>query len=142
MNVFNIENAFRLKMERRWDRIYVVVDAHGTLIKPRQNTIEIYPPAVEVMRWFNSRHDISTILWTSTHQPDLSKIILACEELNFGFNSVNHNTNEPNTELSCFDQKFYFNILLDDKAGFEPETDWDLIKLELMRIGEWNKLLL
>jgi hypothetical protein len=27
--------------------------------------------------------------------------------------------------------------LLDDKAGFEGEGDWGVVKQELRRIGEW-----
>ena len=34
----------------------------------------------------------------------------------------------PITIVQCFEKKFYFNILLDDKAGFDPETDWSVIK--------------
>ena len=139
MNVFNIERAFQTKKERGWQKLYVVVDAHGTLIKPYHTCVEIYPHAVEVMRWFNNRHDISTILWTSSHSIEIESILAVCEKANFYFNSINVNPREPNSDRACFDQKFYFNILLDDKAGFEPETDWELIKLELMRIGEWFK---
>jgi len=139
MNLFNLERAFKQKKERKWNRLYVAIDAHGTLIKPYHDHIEFYPGVREVMLWFNSRHDISTILWTSSHQKDIQNLLIEAEKIGFRFNYVNQNTAEENTDKACFDQKFYFNVLLDDKAGFEPETDWELIKLELIRIGEWNK---
>lgn len=139
MNIFNIERALKQKKERRWARLYVAIGAHGTLIKPYHDHIEFYPFVREVMRWFNNRHDIATILWTSSHPKDIQHILDEAQKIGFAFNHVNQNPSEANTDLACFDQKFYFNILLDDKAGFEPETDWELIKLELMRISEWNK---
>lgn len=138
MNVFNIERALQQKRERLWDKIYVLVDAHGTLIKPYHNCIEFYPIAPEVMMWFNNRRDFSTILWTSSHPNEIAAITAMAGKIGFGFNFINENPREANSERACFERKFYFNILLDDKAGFEPETDWELIKLELLRLGEWH----
>lgn len=137
MNIFNIQRSFELKKERGWQKIYVVVDAHGTLIKPYHNTIEFYPYANEVMRWFNNRLDFSTILWTSSYSVEIDTILKACNNAGFFFTYVNSNPAEKNSERACLDKKFYFNVLLDDKSGFEPDTDWQLIKLELIRIGEW-----
>jgi len=139
MNAFNLERAFKQKKERKWNRIYVAIDAHGTLIKPYHSSIEFYPFVQEVMRWFNNRRDILTILWTSSFDNDIENIIKESRSAGFEFNYVNHNPTETNTEKACFEKKFYFNVLLDDKCGFEPETDWELIKLELLRIGEWYK---
>lgn len=30
-------------------------------------------------------------------------------------------------DFACFDKKFYVDIGLDDKYGFEPQTDWRAI---------------
>ena len=32
------------------------------------------------------------------------------------------------------------NILIDDKAGFEPEKDWAELKCQLIELGEWDKV--
>jgi hypothetical protein len=40
----------------------------------------------------------------------------------------NENTAVENTATGNFSSKFYFSVLLDDKAGFNPETDWVLVK--------------
>lgn len=50
--------------------------------------------------------------------------------VNFVSPSVNSNPDEKDTKTGDFSKKFYFNILLDDRAGFQPETDW----LEICRI--------
>jgi hypothetical protein len=139
MNIFNIERAFKLKVERKWDTIYVVVDAHGTMIRPYHETIEFYTDAIEVLRWMTRRKDIKLIMWTSSHIEDIVKIFEAAEKLGIYFDLVNGNNFEKDSKQACFSKKFYFNILLDDKAGFEPETDWKRIKNELTGIGEWNK---
>ena len=37
-------------------------------------------------------------------------------------------------------QKFYFNVLLDDKAGFNPEHDWELIDYHLSNIPKLKQI--
>ena len=140
MNVFNLEQVFKQKKERRWHTIYVAVDAHGTLFKPYHERAEIYPDAIPVMQWFNSRPDFKVILWTSTHPKEILELVEEAKKQEILFNFVNENPLEKNSDRACFTGgKFYFNILLDNKSGFEPETDWDLIKAELQRLGEWDK---
>jgi hypothetical protein len=41
------------------------------------------------------------------------------------FDYVNSNPEVPDTETGNFTDKFYFNFLIDDKAGFDAETDWE-----------------
>ncbi len=139
MNLFNIENAFKLKKERGWDWIYVSIDLHGTLIKPYHHCIEFYPHAIEVMRWFNSRDEFKTILWTSSYATEIESIEKALELKGARFDYVNENPIQPSSDRADFSKKFYFTILLDDKAGFEGAEDWGNIKDELIRIGEWDK---
>ena len=138
MNVFNIANAFRQKVERKWHTLYVMVDAHGTIIKPYHDKLAFYEGAIEVLRWFSDRSDIKLILWTSSHQEEIQDLFTTLWGHGIEIDFVNKNPLEKNSKLACFDKKFYFNIILDDKAGFEPEIDWITIKSELQRIGEWN----
>lgn len=139
MNLFNIQNAFKLKKERGWDWIYVAIDLHGTLIRPYHTNIEFYPHAIEVMRWFNSRPEFKTILWTSSYPAEISNVEIAFRTKGVRFDYINENPKQPSSERADFSKKFYFMILLDDKAGFEGETDWWKIKAELIRLGEWDK---
>jgi hypothetical protein len=44
---------------------------------------------------------------------------------------VNENPECVDTKLATFTDKFYFNVILDDKAGFEGDTDWALVSSEL-----------
>lgn len=140
MNAFNIVKAFEDKKKRGWHTFYVAVDLHGTLIKPYHDCIEFYPGAIEVMRWFNSRPDFKVILWTSSYLVDIEKFQRACEKEGISFNFINGNPLEKSNGRAFFGQKFYFNIILDDKAGFEGDTDWHLVRATLDSIGEWSKI--
>jgi len=139
MNPFNIARAFQQKKERGWETIYVAIDLHGTLIRPYHSTIEFYPYAVEVIKWFNSRPDFKLILWTSTHFKETMDFLDALRANGIKFDSINKNRFEKSSARANFEEKFYFNILIEDKAGFEPDTDWELIKNELQRLGEWER---
>lgn len=140
MNIFNIERTFKLKVDRNWDTLYVAVDLHGTIAKPYHDCLEYYNGAVEVLKWFNKRADFKLILWTSSYPREILQFLAEMKSKDVNFDFINENPLEKNRGFACFEQKFYFNILLDDKAGFDPETDWLLIKQELIRIGEWDKV--
>jgi len=46
------------------------------------------------------------------------------QRFDLNFNAINCNSECPNTSLCDFQDKFYFNFLLDDKAGFDGAKDW------------------
>ena len=143
MNVFNIERAFAQKKSRNWDKLFVCVDLHDCIIKGtytlNNEGRELYPHAQEVLQWFSRRPDVVLILWTSSYKRPIREIVEWLRANRIVFQFVNENPLCPDTQLCSFRQKFYFNILLDDKAGFDGETDWLLIKEELIRIGEWEQ---
>ena len=43
---------------------------------------------------------------------------------NINFDYINENPEINSNKLSDFSKKFYFNIGLDDKCGFDAEQDW------------------
>lgn len=47
------------------------------------------------------------------------------------FEYLNHNPEVSNTENSNYCHKFYFDILLEDKAGFLPDIHWSEINFWL-----------
>lgn len=138
-NTFNIENVFRLKKERNWHTIYFAVDLHGTLIKPGHDRCDFYTDAIAVVKWINRRSDCKIILWTSSHQPEVNSFLYECSRNEIHMDFINENPLETDSAKACFVSKFYFNILLDDKAGFCGDCDWTRIKQCLIDIGEWDK---
>ncbi len=144
MTIFNIERAFKQKKERNWEKLYFCVDLHETVLEGKYNKFNIganlYPYAQEVLTYLYSRKDIVLILWTSSHDDAIKEIAQRLDtEYGIKFHYINENPEVSNTELCDFSKKFYFNVLLDDKAGFSGEDgDWKLIRDELIKIGEWK----
>jgi hypothetical protein len=71
------------------------------------------------------------ILWTSSSEYAIFDYKIVFERNNIKFDYVNCNpeVERQSTDPETLDlsSKYYFNIGIDDKFGFEPETDWKLI---------------
>ena len=142
MNLFNIERAYADKKRRNWDKLFICIDVHDVILEGKyllmNDGAAYFPNALNVLRQWSGRPDISLILWTSSHVVATAKVLDDLEKEGVRFNYVNENPECPNTNLCDFGRKFYFNVLLDDKAGFSGSEDWFLIENELKRIGEWK----
>jgi hypothetical protein len=146
MTVFNIERAFNEKKRKGWEKLYWSIDFHDVIVKGTYTRFndgkEFYPFAHEVLKNLCNRRerldDTRLILWSPMHEDAMREVDRWLIRNNIIFDFVNANPECGNTELCDFSKKFYFNILLEDKAGFEGEKDWQLIKSELIRIGEWD----
>jgi hypothetical protein len=127
-----IENSFRHAREKRWNKIYWAFDIHGTLVRPNHtaNVIatEFYPYAVEVMQMISKRTDIVRILYTCSYPHEIVQYIDYFKNLDIHFNYVNENPDVANGGYGYYKDKFYFNVLFEDKAGFNGETDWLEVK--------------
>lgn len=144
MNIVNITSTFEMKKVRGWDTVYFMIDLHGTII-PSGKTVhdiedqmEFYPYAQEVLQYLSSRKDVVLILWSSIPPTRALKVLEWLHTNGVNFKYFNENPEAVSTKRSAFEGKFYFNVAIDDRAGFEPETDWLAIKNELIRIGEWQ----
>lgn len=147
MNLFNIQKTFEMKKAKGWPEIYFCIDLHGTIIpsghteSDQEEKLYFYPDAREVLQYLSARKDILMILWTSTPLERIGGIWNFFMKSEVYFDYFNQNPHAANTPRSDFGKKFYFNVLLDDRAGFEPKTDWTLIKNKLIEIGEWKETL-
>jgi len=132
-----ILRAFEQKKRRGYEHIFWAIDLHDTVIEGRYNRYNvgagIYPYAKEVLHYLYNSKTHRTILWTSSHDDSINDILVK-HQLNFHY--INRNPECPSDKLCNFDDKFYFNILLDDKSGFDPITDWLVIKETLEELGE------
>lgn len=141
----HIKNVFQVyRPKRGWKTIYWLVDVHGVIIPGswhRENDFQfISPIAPQVLRWISHRLDQKLILWTSSYNSEVDNIIKWLNEHFITVDFVNENPLEEHTKYADFSRKPYFNILLDDKAGMDPKTDWKIIQETLREIGEWDKL--
>jgi len=135
MNINKVfDNAFKRAEEKNWDYIYILIDVHGTIFKPsylNEEKYEFYPWAKEVLQILTKNPKIKLILWTSSTYIAIFNYTKVFLQNDIYFDYVNENleverqpTDPETLDLSS---KYYFNVGIDDKFGFEPETDWKLI---------------
>ena len=126
-----IKHAFNLAGERHWDKIYWAVDIHGVVIKPNWSRaelpLEMYDGAAEVLKKVSDRADVLLILYTCSWPEEIEKYLDFFKKQGINFEYVNKNPEVTNAAYGCYDDKFYFNVLLEDKAGFDPFKDWSKI---------------
>jgi len=139
-----IEKMFKHSFEKKWYETYWAFDVHGVILKPnhRKNSIyvEFYPHAKEALQLISKRNDIVMILSTSSYPEEIKHYMKVFEENDIHFKYVNENPeiNSKKGNFGHYDQKFYFNVLFEDKAGYSPETEWKLVK-ELFIVYEVHK---
>ena len=75
-------------------------------------------------------------MFTSSFEKQTTPILELFKNNQITFNYVNENPEVPSTTLGNFKDKFYYNILIDDKAGFEMNSDWDLVWQEILKYKE------
>lgn len=140
MNLFNIENTYRQKIERGWDEVFWCIDVHNTIIPGLYDIaqkFEFYPDAKEVLQFLTRKTDVVMILYTCSHQKETAKMQTFFNANGVTFKYVNTNVDVPSTALGNYEEKPYFNILLEDKAGLEKE-DWKAIRKLLEEIYNEN----
>lgn len=132
-----IIKAYEEKYHRKWGVLYFAVDLHGTIIERYTgDDLKIYPFAEQTLKVLSKRSDIALILFTSSYPDNLKPFYDWCTKKGIHFKYLNENPECPNNKTGDFSRKFYFNVLLDDRAGFDPDTDWEdtLKALEIVDI--------
>ena len=142
----SINRAFEHTKTRGWDRTFWAIDIHDTLVKSNYKSGEIptefFPYAKYVMTKLSLRPDIKLILYTCSHPHEIEQYLKFFEENGIHFDYINENP-EVKTDMKGYgnyDKKPYFNLLLDDKAGFNAEKDLLSIKSLLNRLDREERL--
>ena len=140
----SFDGAFKRMKDRNWEKIYVLVDIHDTVFEAcyhKKEKHKWYPFAKEALEIMSHAQQISLILWTSTYENAINDYVKYFKANDIEFDFINRNTETENTSLSCFDEKTYFNVGIDDKFGFEAETDWEIVYnhlVEGIRLGKFK----
>jgi len=125
-----IDNLLKNKEKNGWNYVYIVVDVHNTILIPsfdKEEQFIFYDYAKNVLQELSKRSDIKLIMWTSTYPDKIQSYLDKFEKEGIHFNYVNCNPEMSNTSFGCFDSKFYFDVIIDDKCGFNPHKDWEKI---------------
>jgi nicotinamide mononucleotide adenylyltransferase len=127
-----IRKEYEKAKQRGWDSWFYVVDIHETVLKPNYTTIgdiprTMYKDAPECLQKMSNRKDLKLILGTSSKKEDIDKYQEFFKANGINFPYVNENPEYKSAGHADFTQKFYFSVMLEDKAGFDPEIDWKVI---------------
>lgn len=114
---------------KKWDKIYIAIDIHDTIVYGNYKTDELPTEFIarskEILQDWSKRDDIVLLIYTCSHPSEIVKYIDFFASHNIIFKYANENSDVPNNALGCYDDKLYFNVLIEDKAGFMAETEWD-----------------
>jgi len=134
-----MEEMFEHASKKQWYETYHGFDVHGVISKPDYRKTEVigqefeinyYPFAKETLQFITkNRPDMILFLFTSSYPGEIKKYLDQFEKDGIFFKFVNENPDISDTKGSfgCYDKKPYFNSLWEDKAGFNPLTDWEPI---------------
>lgn len=125
-----LTKLLKLKEEKGWKYLYFMIDVHNTIIKSTYNKttdFEYFPYALETLKLLKERGDIKIIMWTSSYPEVIEKYDDKFWEDGVCFNYVNENPEIENDDIRCFSAKFFYDFGIDDKFGFDAETDWKVI---------------
>jgi hypothetical protein len=140
------ENAFDVMESRNWDCIYVAVDVHDTIFRSNYSDSllpdEFVPNAIQALKFMTRINQIKLILYTSSSMEHCLQYVEILKEGGIKIDYINENPEVPSKGYADFSSKFYFNVLIDDKAGFDSKSmssynDWSLlIEYLKKKIGE------
>lgn len=125
-----IKQAYKTKEEKQWPKLFWAIDLHGVCLNSNyanSNYTFINDKVVEALQLLQQHSENELIIWSSRHDFEKPSILDFFAKNGINIKYFNTNPLVNNTITGDFTQKFYFNILLDDKAGFDPDIDWQTI---------------
>ena len=122
---------FKHAMLKRWYETFWAFDIHGTILVPtfKKNSKDskFYPWAKETLQYMDKyRPDIVKILLTSSYPEEIEYYdkVFKQNDINFTFINENPKVKSHLGNFGYYEKKFYFNVSIEDKAGFVPEIEW------------------
>ena len=118
---------YQKKESRGYKKLYWAIDLHNTILKfnyKKDMAMDFYPYALGVLKLLSEDKESVLILYTATIHYQIKALLDTLEEKGIVFKYINENPEVGNSELADYSEKFCYNILLDDRAGFRPEYEW------------------
>jgi len=126
-----ITNCLQHANLKGWNKTYWAFDIHGTILLPTYKTnvlaTEFYPYAKETLQLISKRKDIIKILYTCSYPHEIVSYLKFFESHEIYFDYANENPDVCAGAYGHYDRKIYFNLLFEDKAGFDPLTEWEKV---------------
>lgn len=132
MNLFNIVKSHKNRIRKGYPRWFWAIDLHDTIFRADYQRGSsgggYFPGAKETLQLLSADSTIMIILYSSSPQEAIDEAIKRLAEDNIQINFINENPLVK--EDSLFNKKFFMDVLLDDKAGFDAEHDWFAVQSE------------
>jgi len=128
-----IDKMFHHAFEKEWFETYWAFDVHGVIFKPnhRKNSkyAEYYPYAKETLQLLSKRKDIVLIMFTSSYPEEIEYYydVLKKDKIKFKYINENPDIDSLKGNFGYYVNKFYYNVMFEDKAGFDPYIEWKQI---------------
>lgn len=129
-----IKKMFKKSFKKEWYKTYWAIDVHGVILMPYHeqqplNHPQWYPYAKESLQILSKRGDIVLILSTSSYPEQIEKYLKIFERNNVLFDYINENPEIDSLKgnFGYYKNKYYFDVMLEDKAGFDANKEWKLI---------------
>jgi|AntAceMinimDraft_10_1070366.scaffolds.fasta_scaffold21913_4 hypothetical protein len=128
-----IDTMFKYSFKRKWYETYWAFDIHGVVLIPSYRKkhlhVNFYPWAKETLQLFTKRKDIIMIMFTSSYPEEIEYYYKIFKENDIHFQYINDNPeiDSQKGNFGYYEKKFYFNVLFEDKAGFQADTEWKMI---------------
>ena len=143
LRAIRVQHFEAMERHKTWDFTYWAFDLHQTIIIPNYEygniPKEFYPYAKEVLQMLSKRDDIVMYMYTCSHPHEQEEYVKYFEEMGIDFKWVNKNP-EVKTDkqgYGYYEDKPYFNVLFEDKAGFDPYEDWEDIRDYFNGLDSW-----
>jgi hypothetical protein len=137
-----IQRCLQDAKRKGWEKTYWAFDIHGTMLLPTFQSgvlsIEFYPYVKEVLQILTRQKDIIRILYTCSYPDEIAQYLAYFKQYDIQFDYVNENPEVCAGAYGHYERKFYFNVLFEDKAGFDPLTDWEQVLLTIKEEFEHN----
>lgn len=134
-----ISRLFRRSFKKEWFETYWCFDVHGVIFKPNHKVhsdeAEFYPYVKETLQLLSKRKDIVLILFTSSFPDEIEfyQQIFKENDIHFDFVNENKAIDSSKGNFGYYEKKFYFDILFEDKSGYDAETEW----IEVLQWLKW-----
>lgn len=131
-----IINAYKYNKKVGRKKIYWTIDIHDTIAHSNyaDEMPHVIPEAIEALKILQAYPETVLILFSSSYHHN--QYIEHFMKHGVYFKYFNENPEVCDTATGDFSKKFYYNVLLDDKAGF-VQDDWNevLRSVATYRVG-------
>lgn len=142
MIISSIKTCVKQITERNWDKVYWAFDLHGTVLVPNYKAgsipTEFYENAKETLQMISKMPNICLIMYTCSHPNEVEEYLEFFKKNDIHFKYVNENPEVVNGAYGYYADKFYFNVLFEDKAGFET-SEWIDVKYFIQENYDFEK---